>query len=416
MGSTGKLKKLSLVLASLLILVTPLLVSGCGQAEASLKVGLSIPFTGPAAEKGRPMGDGVLDCIKYINEEMGGIEGIPIEAVWRDTQYDSARAANFVNEFMDKGCLFFTTCASKEMAASMEIANRNDFPGFTVFSSPVCIHPPEHIYAQMPDYGDSWAAFAKYYMENIWEGAGKPRMALHLLNNPTGSGASDAARALADELGIEIVATEEHAATTLSEIESLSRIKAANPDVLFISSTPQPTSIILKNARELGITPGVTVGCGHASFTQALIDLSGNAAEGVYGVFPTVNWGDDVEAMEKMTEYCLEYHPDDYGNMDYITCWAEGLVIAEILRLAVEHVGVDNIDQLTPQIVEEYGFKGLDNFDPGGLHGPVSYSAGDNRLAKAVRVFQVNGGEMVPQTGWVNAPAILYEDFDWFGQ
>lgn len=416
MRSKGILKKISLVLASVLIVATPLLVSGCGETEASLKVGLSIPFTGPAAEKGRPMGDGVLDCIKYINEELGGVEGIPIEVVWRDTQYDSARAANFVNEFIDQGCLFFTTCASKEMAASMEIANRNDFPGFTVFSSPVCIHPPEHIYAQMPDYGDSWAAFAKYYMENIWEGTGKPRMALHLLNNPTGSGASDAARALADELGIEIVAMEEHTATTLSEIESLSRIKAANPDVMFISSTPQPTSIILKNARELGITPGVTVGCGHASFTQALIDLAGSSAEGVYGVFPTVNWGDDVEAMDKMTEYCQEYHPDDYGNMDYITCWAEGLVIAEILRLAVEHVGVDNIDQLTPQMVEEYGFKGLDNFDPGGLHGPVSYSEGDNRLAKAVRVFQVTGGEMVPQTGWVNAPAILYEDFDWFGQ
>jgi len=416
MGSKGKLKKLSLVLASLLIMITPVLVSGCGQAEAALKVGLSIPFTGPAAEKGRPMGDGVLDCIKYINEELGGVEGIPIEVVWRDTQYDSARAANFVNEFIDQGCLFFTTCASKEMAASMEIANRNDFPGFTVFSSPVCIHPPEHIYAQMPDYGDSWAAFAKYYMENIWEGTGTPRMALHLLNNPTGSGANDAARALADELGIEIVAVEEHAATTISEIESLSRIKSANPDVLFISSTPQPTSIILKNARELGITPGVTVGCGHASFTQALIDLAGDSAEEVYGVFPTVNWGDDVAAMDKMTEYCQEYHPDDYGNMDYITCWAEGLIIAEILRLAVEHVGVDNIDQLTPQIVEEYGFKALNNFDPGGLHGPVSYSEGDNRLAKAVRVFQVNDGEMVPQTGWVNAPAILYENFDWFGQ
>ena len=229
---------------------------------------------------------------------------------------------------------------------------------------------------------------------------------MHLLNNPTGYGALDAAMVLADEMGIELLPVEEHAATTISEIESLTRIKALNPDVLYISSTPQPTSIIVKNAVELDMYPGITIGCGHASFTSVLVDLAGADAEGVYGVYPTVNWGDDVPAMDKMTEYCQKYHPNDYGNMDYITSWAEGLIVAEILRLAIENVGVDN---LTPQTVEEYGFQKLSNFDVGGLHGPVSYTPGDNRLSKSVRVFQVQGGEIVPISGWVEAPLIPYE-------
>ena len=101
-----------------------------------------------------------------------------------------------------------------------------------------------------------------------------------------------------------------------------------------------------------------------------------------------------------------KYHPKDEGNMDYITSWAESLIVAEILRLAIENVGVDN---LTPQAVEEYGFKQLDNFDVGGLHGPVTYTLGDNRLSKSVRVFQVQDGEIVPITGWVEAPLIPYE-------
>jgi branched-chain amino acid transport system substrate-binding protein len=214
-------------------------------------------------------------------------------------------------------------------------------------------------------------------------------------------------------LGIEIVADEEHSATTISEMESLTRIKALNPDVLYISSTPQPTSIIVQNAVDLGMYPGITIGCGHASFTSVLIELAGADAEGIYGVYPTVNWGDDVPAMAKMTEYCQGLHPDDYGNMDYITSWAEGLIVAEILRLAVENAGAEN---LTPQAVEEYGFKKLSNFDAGGLHGPVSYTVGDNRLSKSVRVFQIQGGEILPISGWVEAPLIKYEDFDWFGQ
>ncbi len=405
------LKITLITLTALIIAVMPLLSAGCGGGDTegvTLKVGLSIPYTGPAAEKGRPMGDGSLDCIKYINEELDGIEGYQIEAIWRDNQYDAAKATTIVNEFIDTGCLMFTTCASKMMGSSAEVANRAEFPGFAVFSSPVLTNPPQHIYAQMPDYGDDWAAFAKYYLDNIWKGSGKPKMALHLLNNTTGSGAKDAADVLADELGIEIIAIEEHTATTISEIESLTRINKLNPDILYISSTPQPTSIIIKNAVELGMYPGMDIACGHASFTSVLVELAGDDAEGVYGVYPTVNWGDDVPAMEKMTEYCKANHPDDYGNMDYITTWAESLIIAEILRLAVDHEGKNHIDELTPQIVEEYGFKKLKNFDVGGLHGPVSYVPGDNRLSKSVRVFQVQDGELVPVTGWVEAPLIPY--------
>jgi len=391
---------------ALIITMIPLLSAGCaGGDEKPVKVGFSICYTGVAAEKGRPMGNAKLDCMKYINEELGGVDGHQIEVIWRDNQYDAAKAATIINEIINSGALLFTTNASKMMMASAETANRAEFPGFAVFSAPVLTNPPRHIYAQMPDYGDDWAAFAKYYLDNIWQGTGKPKMALHLLNNPTGSGARDAANALADELGIEIIADEEHTATTISEIESLTRVKAENPDILYISSTPQPTSIIVKNAVELGMYPGMTIACGHASFTSVLVELAGTDVEDVYGVFPTVNWGDDVPAMAKMTEYCQEYHPDDFGNMDYITCWAEGLIVAEILRLTIENVGVDN---LTPQAVEEYGFKKLNNFDAGGLHGPVTYTLGDNRLSKSVRIFQIKNGELVPITGWVEAPLIPY--------
>ena len=399
------LKVAIIVCLALVIAAIPLLGSACAGGGSKVKVGFSICYTGVAAEKGRPMGNAKLDAMKYINEELGGVAGYEIEVIWRDNEYDASKAATIVNDLMNKGCLLFTTNSSKMMMASAETANRAEFPGFAVFSSPVLTNPPRHIYAQMPDYGDDWAAFAKYYLDNIWKGEGKPKMALHLLNNPTGSGARDAANALADELGIDIVADEEHTATTISEIESLTRIKAESPDILYISSTPQPTSIIVKNAVELGMYPGMTIACGHASFTSVLVELAGTDAEDVYGVYPTVNWGDNVSAMAKMTEYCQKYHPDDYGNMDYITSWAESLIVAEILRLAIENVGVDN---LTPQAVEEYGFKKLKNFDVGGLHGPVSYTPGDNRLSKSVRIFQIQNGELVPITGWVEAPLIPY--------
>jgi len=395
--------------------------SACAPEEKTLKIGITTPSTGPAAEKGSPMGHGNLDAIEYINTELGGVAGYPVEVVWLDNAYDAAKVVTNVKKFMDDGCLMFATASSKMMTASMEIANRAEFPGLACFNAPILHRPPQHIYGQMPDYGDDWSSFATYYMENIWKGPGKPKMALHLLNNPTGYGALDAARASAERLGIELLLpAEEHTTTTTSEIDSLTRVKALNADVLYISSTPAPTAVIIKNAYQLGMYPGITIGLGHASITKALVDIAGaDICEGVYGVFPTVNWGDDVPGMAKIVEYCQKLHPKDEGNMDYITSWAQSLIMAEILRVAVENVGYDVLakgDVESWRAIETYGIQRLKDYDVGGLHGPVSYTPGDNRLSKSVRVFQIQGGEITPVTDWVEAPVVKYEEFEWFGK
>jgi len=417
-----KNKRLLIVTAvtclALMLAVLPA-ISACGPREPTLKIGIMTPSTGPAAEKGAPMGHANLDCIKYINDELGGVGGYKIEAVWLDSKYDANQVVTNVKKFMDKDCLLFGTASSKEMSAAMEIANRAEFPGLVCFNAPVLHRPPQHIYGQMTDYGDDWTAFARYYMENIWKGPGKPKMALHLLNNTTGYGARDAAKAAAGELGIDIISVDEHKTDTTSEMDSLTRIKASNPDVLYISSTPAPTALIIKNAVDLGLYPGITIGLGHASITKALVDIAGaDVVEGVYGVFPTVNWGDNVPGMAKMTEYCQKLHPDDYGNMDYITSWAQSLIMAEIVRLAVTNAGYEVLDKGGVEAwraVEKYGIQKL-NYDVKGLHGPVSYTPGDNRLAKSLRIFQIQKGAIAPITDWIEAPLVKYEEFDWFGK
>jgi len=407
-------------IALVLIIAMLPVATACGPRVQTLKIGIMTPSTGPAAEKGAPMGHANLDCIKYINEELGGVSGYQIEAVWLDSKYDANQVVTNVKKFMDEDCLLFGTASSKEMSAAMEIANRAEFPGLVCFNAPVLHRPPQHIYGQMPDYGDDWTAFAKYYMKNIWKGPGKPKMAMHLLSNPTGYGARDAARAAAESLGIEILEpVTEHTATTTSEMESLTRIKAQNPDVLYISSTPAPTAVIIKNAVELGLYPGITIGLGHASITKALVDIAGaDVVEGVYGVFPTVSWGDNVPGMAKLAEYCRKLHPKDEGNMDYITSWAQSLIMAEILRLAVANVGYDVLKKGGVEAwraVEKYGIQKL-NYDVEGLHGPVSYTPGDNRLSKSLRIFQIQKGAIVPVTDWIEAPLVKYEEFDWFGK
>ena len=397
-------------------------LAGCAsQAPAEkpavkkpIKIGMSIPFTGAAAEKGQPIGQGELDAWKYINEELGGIDGNKIEIVWYDTAYNAAIATTNVKKLMDDGCLFFTVVSSADATASKEAANKAGFPGLVIFSSPSLTNPPGRLYAQLPDYGDDWAAFCNYYLKNIWKGTGKPKMALAILSNSTGYGVRDAAKVAADDLGIDIVTVEEHKTTTISEIDALTRIKEKNPDVLFIGSTPAPTSVILKNAYELKLTPGMTIACGHAGFTKALIDLAGkNISDGIYGVFPTVNWGDDVKGMPKMNEYCTANHKQYVGNNDYLCGWTASLINAEIIRQALKNSSLDVLskgDATAWKIAEEQGFRMVKGYDVDGLHGPVDFSDPvDRRGSKSVKVFQIKKGEMTALTGWVDAPYIKYQ-------
>jgi branched-chain amino acid transport system substrate-binding protein len=385
-----------------------------------LKVGMITPSTGPAAEKGAPMGDANLDAIKYINDELGGAGGYPIQVEWFDSAYNAANVVTQIKKIMDDGCLMFTTASSFEMSQAMGLTNRDGFPGLACFTSPSLYHPPEHVYGQTPDYGDDALAFTSFYLKNIWKGTGKPKFAVEMLNNTTGYGARDAFTAKADEMGIEIVGYYEHTATTTSEMDALTTIKGLNPDVLYISSTPAPTAVIIKNAHDLGMYPGITIGCCHAGLTKALIDLGGaSIVEGVYGTFPTVTWGDNVPGMAKMTEYVKKLHPKDEGNGDYITSWAQSLIVGEILKLAVKNAGYEALakgDASAWQALETQGIQKLKNYDVGGLQGPVSYTPGDNRLGKYNRIYQIVNGKIANPSAWVEAPLVKYEDYPWFGK
>jgi branched-chain amino acid transport system substrate-binding protein len=409
-----RIPQIVITAVSLMIILSVLLTAaGCGNSSAQssskvLKVGMILPATGAAAEKGKPGGDAVKDAMEYVNKELNGANGYQIQISWRDSQYKADNVTTIVKDFQTEGDLLFTTMSSTEMTAALAIANRASFPGIVTFAAPTNINPPEHIYAHSPDYGDDWIAFVNYYLKNIWKGTGKPKMALECLSNTTGSSVKDVALAKASGMGIEIVATEEHATDTISEMEALTRIKAKNPDVIYIASTPKPTSVILKNAKDLGLlNPNLTVGLGHAAIAKSLIDLAGaDVVEGIYGVCSTVTWDDNVPGIAKATEYVKKNNPNDFGNTDYLACWNTSLVVAEILRNAVKNSGYDKIakgDANAWKLVEQNGIQKLNGYSVDGLQGPVSYTQGSNKLGTSVKIYSIKGGKMVAASNWINA-------------
>src|SRR4030042_5689696 len=143
-------KRIIICIIMCLVLVTVALplFSACSSSKEgkTLKVGIMTPTTGKAAEKGVPLGDVNLDCIKYINDELGGVNGYKIEVDWLDSKYDATQAVANVKKFMDDGCLFFTTSSSTEMGYVQETAHRAGVAGLGAYSSPSNHHPPHTNY------------------------------------------------------------------------------------------------------------------------------------------------------------------------------------------------------------------------------------------------------------------------------
>lgn len=418
-----------IVMALIVAVVLPVMSTGCSSDDETskvLKIGVMTPATGVAAEKGSAGRAGALDCVRYINDELGGVNGYKIVAVDRDSSYSADKVPGIVNEFMDQGCLIFMTHSSYEMSVAQGIANDAGFPGMACYTSPVIYRPPAHIYGQAPDYGDDFGTFAKYYMDNIWTGTGQPKLVMFGLNNSTGAGALDGARAIAEGLGFDFdYASDfyEHAADTIDESTNVSLAKGKNPDLVFISSTPAPSAVIMQNLYDAELSPdyGVTVAMAHASFTDQLIELAGDddVVEGVYGVFPTATWSDDIPAVNKAEEYVEDYNSQYIGSADYLSTWTSIIIIAEILKTALDNgVSYDTLaegDADAWEAIEEQGIQKLDDYDVEGLEGPVSYTPGDNRLGKSLKVYKITSGSITAITeDWIEAPLIKYEEFSWW--
>ncbi|MDH5696468.1 MAG: ABC transporter substrate-binding protein [Dehalococcoidia bacterium] len=379
--------------------------------EQPLLIAMNNPLTGPAAELGIPHQYGTLDGFRYVNEVLGGVNGHPIEVIWHDNAYDTGKAIDIYKSDVASGALLEINCASHTSLPVKELAERDKFPVLTHQVSPGCLHPPGHLYGFSIDHGDSFAGFLSWVAQN-WKEERAPRVAMHGLDNPTGWGAVDAGKAVAEDLGIDIVAQEFHKTDTVTEMESLTRIKALNPDFLYLATTDAPAAIIAKDATRLGMRETTSICNGRAACGSTFVEIAGaDVAEGIMGVLGSVVPGMDVPGMAAIEEYGAEWHPDVWENQYYIYCWASALMVSEALRVALENVGYDG---LTPETVETQGIRKIKGFSTGGLTGSVDMDEYDRRLSKAALIIKVSDGVWTPISDWIQAPAIHYEEYDWF--
>lgn len=371
------MKKVSKVLSALIAgsLLTAAL-TGCGGEKSadSIKVGADLEMTGGSATYGISSKNAIELAFKEINEK-GGVNGKKLELVVADNKSEAAEATNAMQKLVSQDkvvAVIGPNLSSSVIAASainngskvLDITPMGTNPNITV--DPATGKTKEFNYRTCfidPFQGTVMATFAKDSL-NVQNAA-------VLIDN-----SSDYAKGLAQFFkenfvggGGTITAQESYLQKDTDFKATLTKIKASNPDFLYVPGYYQEVGLIVKQARELGMTMPIAGGDGWDS--AKLPEIAGAAAlNNTY--FSSLYSPDDASDINKnfVAAYEKAYgqKPDVFAALSYDSA----LLVAE----AIKNAGSEDPAKISEAMAKINGFNGVS--------GSVTFDAQHNPVKSAV--------------------------------
>lgn len=381
------MKRVSKVLTALVLgTVLAGLAAGCGGGEKkadTIKVGANLEMTGGSASYGISSKNAIELAFKEINEK-GGINGKQLELVVADNKSEAAEATNAMQKLVSQDnvvAVIGPNLSSSVIAASainnsakvLDIAPMATNPYVTVdqasgktkdFNYRTCFIDPFQ--------GTVMAKFAKAEL-----GVGNAAI---LIDN-----SSDYAKGLAQFFKENFV--KEGGAVTVEESylqkdtdfkATLTKIKATNPDFLYVPGYYQEVGLIVKQARELGMNMPIAGGDGWDS--AKMPEIAGAAAlNNTY--FSSLYSPEDSSDINKnfVAAYEKAYgqKPDVFAALSYDSA----LLVAE----AIKNAGSTEPAKISEAMAKINGFSGVS--------GSVTFDDKHNPVKSAVILEYKDGAQ-----------------------
>lgn len=241
------------------VLALALAMTACfAMAEDTIKIGGITPLTGPAAVYGLDVQAGVDYAVEEINAN-GGVLGKQLEVIWRDDQHDPATAINMYNQLMDEHVVAFvgpTTTAPT--IATFAVAAKDNMPCITASASAYEVTDPGNNLFRACFLDPYQAGIAAQYAAETL-GAKTVGIIYDNANDYT-LGLYDAFVLKADELGLEIVATEIGVAGQADYSAQIGKLADAEPDVIYAAEYAQEIAIMLPQMFDAGLDETAIIG------------------------------------------------------------------------------------------------------------------------------------------------------------
>jgi len=274
------------LLACAVVLSAVVLCSGAFAAD-TIKAGVLLPLTGAQAKFGEIEKRSFEMAAEEINAK-GGVKGMKIELLFEDDtgKPDVGRSAVEKLISREKVPVITGGYSSSVTAAATPVAQQFKVPFV------VCTGSADDITEKGYDYVFRVNPPASEYpnaVQSFLQEVGKDVKTVALLyeNSAFGQSSSKSFEEDTKELGLKIVVKEGYQAGAIDFKPILTKVKAANPDMIYMVSYVMDASLLMRQSKELRINPKMFVG-GGAGFT--LPEFAKSAGDAADGVFSATLW------------------------------------------------------------------------------------------------------------------------------
>ena len=370
---------------------------GDEAADNAIKVGAIFDLTGPTADVGTDYADGMRGYADWVNLQ-GGIEGRPIDLIYQDYGYQVDRAEQLYSQFVSEGAVLFMGWGTGDTEALRLRVTEDEIPFSSASLSHVLGDPAQAPYNFLvaPTYTDQFRIALDWIAAN--HGDGTPVVALMHNASPFGLSPSRYGGVeYAEAIGVDL-ALYEMPRAAVDFTGEFSRVRQSGAQYVIFQNTSGPAAVAIQNALSLGLDP--TFICLNWCANAQLVDLAGEGAEGVMGTIPYAQLSVDVPGTRVIRAYLEAKGESVEGKTNaYTQAWWTFSVFAEAMSQVLA-----SGQELTGANIKA-ALETFTDLDMGGVTVPISFTPTDHLGAKGVRIFRVEGGEWVPFTEFIQAPA-----------
>lgn len=303
-------QKISVVLALGLVFAMTTAAPGADPVT----VGAVTPLTGKLAVYGAGFQKAMLLALDEVNAE-GGIDGRPMKIVFEDNQSTSQGSVSAIRKLItvDKPPVIFGPAASSNFLAVCPIAQENE----------VVLIGAESAAAEISNCG---SYVFRVFPSDTLQGKGVAELAqglkydsvvLTYVNNDWGVGLAEVFKAEFTSAGGKIVDEFSHDEGKTDYRSEILRIRKNDPKAVVNLTYIKEAATMLKQAYEAGLD--VQWLMGSASKSPKLVELAGEAAEGIIGTYPT--FSQETAEYKKFKEKWDQKYPGEktpiFGEYNY---------------------------------------------------------------------------------------------------
>jgi len=280
--------------------------AGTDKAGDTIKIGGIFSITGPVSNVGDPEAKTARMLVDKINAK-GGINGRKIELCMEDDQGNETQAVNAANQLIKQGVVaIIGPSRSGTTLAIADLCNQKEVPLISCAAAAVITDPVRpYVFKTAPKDSDA----AEQIFDHM-TARGIKRVGLLTDNTSFGQeGLTQMKKVLPKYPGLEIVAETSFGKDDSDLRPQLSKIQAAGAEAVVGWSILQGQSIMLKNAKTLGLTVPLYQSHGFANIEY--VKAAGDAAEGVFfpasRILVAEQLADDNPLKKALVEYKTEY-------------------------------------------------------------------------------------------------------------